>query len=66
VRLLLKKGPEVEAKDTDGETVLYWAARNGRSAVVRLPLEKGPRLEAKTNVGHQFTGHPTLSDTYLV
>jgi ankyrin repeat protein len=28
--------PEVEAKDTDGETVLYWAAHNGRSAVVWL------------------------------
>ena len=36
VRLLLDKGADVEAKDSDGCTALYEAARAGRDAVVRL------------------------------
>jgi len=36
VRLLLEHEADVDAKDTDGGTALYWAARHGHEAVVNL------------------------------
>ena len=36
VRLLLEFKADVDTKDNNGETALYWAARSGHEAVVRL------------------------------
>ena len=41
VELLLEKGADVESKDTEGQTPLSWAAKNGHEAVVNVLLEKG-------------------------
>ena len=41
VKLLLKKGAELEAKDKDGQSPLLWAAEEGHEAAVKLLLEKG-------------------------
>jgi ankyrin repeat domain-containing protein 50 len=49
IRLLLKKGADVNAKDNDGRTALYWAAREEHEAVVRLPVEKGADVNADGN-----------------
>ena len=40
VKLLLKKGAELESKNNSGQTSLLWAAKDGREAVVKLLLEK--------------------------
>ncbi|KAJ1328888.1 ankyrin repeat domain-containing protein 50 [Microdochium nivale] len=48
VKLLLEKGAEIEAKDSEyGRTPLSWAAKNGHEASVKLLLEKGADIEAK-------------------
>ncbi|RBR25720.1 uncharacterized protein FIESC28_01473 [Fusarium coffeatum] len=47
VKLLLNKGAEIEAKDSEyGLTPLLWAVRNGYKAVVEILLEKGADIEA--------------------
>jgi hypothetical protein len=46
VRVLLEKGADVKAKDTNGETALHQAARSGHEATVRLLLEKGANVMA--------------------
>ena len=51
VKLLLEKGAELEAKDSDGRTPLRRAAENGHEAVVKLLLEKDAELEAKDSFG---------------
>jgi ankyrin repeat protein len=38
--LLLEKAVDVDSKDNDGRTPLWWAAENGHEAVVMLLLEK--------------------------
>ncbi|KAL3587781.1 hypothetical protein FPOAC2_13692 [Fusarium poae] len=48
VKLLLDKGAEIEAKDSEyGQTPLSWAAGNGRDAVVKLLLDKGAEVDVK-------------------
>ncbi|KAH6960053.1 hypothetical protein BKA56DRAFT_647910 [Ilyonectria sp. MPI-CAGE-AT-0026] len=48
VKLLLEKGAEIEAKDSEhGRTPLWWAAESGHEATVKLLLEKGADVEAK-------------------
>ena len=39
MRLLLEAKADVNVKDSNGETALYWAAWNGHEAVVKLLLE---------------------------
>ncbi|KAI9768032.1 MAG: hypothetical protein M1840_005344 [Geoglossum simile] len=50
-RLLLERGANVEAKDSDNRTVLRGAAENGYEAVVRLLLGWGASVEAKDIYG---------------
>jgi serine/threonine-protein phosphatase 6 regulatory ankyrin repeat subunit A len=40
VRLLLEKAVDVDSKDSEGRTPLWWAARNGHEAVVQLLKSK--------------------------
>ncbi|KAH8662676.1 hypothetical protein BGZ61DRAFT_368428, partial [Ilyonectria robusta] len=52
VKLLLKKGAEIEAKDsTYGRTPLSWAAGNGHKAIAKLLLEKCADVESKDKHG---------------
>jgi hypothetical protein len=51
VRLLVEKGADVEAKNKDGWTALYWAVRYGNAAMVRLLLENGAEVDTKDNYG---------------
>jgi ankyrin repeat protein len=47
VKLLLKKGADVESKDSRGRTPLSWAAEKGHEEVMELLLEKGADVESK-------------------
>lgn len=51
MRLLLKKGADVQTKDKDGWTALHWAAEYGHEAVMRLLLEKGADIQIKDKYG---------------
>ncbi|KAH7151960.1 hypothetical protein B0J13DRAFT_594004 [Dactylonectria estremocensis] len=52
VKLLLKKGADVEAKDSKhGRTPLSWAAENGHEAIVKLLLEKGADVKSRDRGG---------------
>ncbi|KAH7109731.1 hypothetical protein B0J13DRAFT_600603 [Dactylonectria estremocensis] len=52
VKLLLEKGAEIEAKDSEhGRTPLSWAGWNGHEAMVRLLLESGADIECKAEDG---------------
>ena len=43
MKLLAKKGANLESKDRYGRTPLSWATKNGRKAVVKLLVEKGTK-----------------------
>ena len=47
VKLLLERGAELETKDSEGQTLLLWAARNRHEGIVKLLLERGAELETK-------------------
>jgi len=52
VKLLLERGAEIEAKDSNyGRTALSWAAEKGHEVVVKLLLENCAALETKSNSG---------------
>ncbi|KAL6887036.1 hypothetical protein GGI43DRAFT_264528 [Trichoderma evansii] len=51
VKLLVEKGANIEAKDSDGRTALLWAAEKGHQATVKLLVEKGADIEAKDSDG---------------
>lgn len=51
VRLLLEKGADPEAKNSNKWTALHVAAVNGHDAMVRLLLEKGVDVKAKDKFG---------------
>ena len=46
----LEDGADITATDSDGWTLLHWAARcNKRTDVIELLLEHGADVDAKTN-----------------
>lgn len=51
VRILLKKGFDVNAKDNEGGTALIRAAYRGHLGVVRILLQKGAEVNAQDNKG---------------
>ncbi|KAJ3380478.1 Osteoclast-stimulating factor 1 [Entophlyctis sp. JEL0112] len=48
---LLAAGVSVNGLDKAGNTALHWAARSGKTEVVRMLLEKSPALNAKNKLG---------------
>ncbi len=50
-RLLLERGVDVTAKDTDGWTPLHYAARGDRVEILRLLLERGADATTRANDG---------------
>jgi ankyrin repeat protein len=54
LRKLLKKGVDVNCRDKDGRTPLYFAAYQGHSQIVDALIEKGAHLEIKDNEGTYF------------
>jgi ankyrin repeat protein len=52
IKLLLERGADVESIDSSGQSLLSFAAENGREAVVRLLLATGKvKIDAKDNNG---------------
>jgi len=49
--LLIDKGADIEAKDTDGRTPLHFAASSGRIDIVRLLCDRGADIEARNYSG---------------
>lgn len=51
VELLLAKGADIHAKNSDGDTPLHHAALWGRNGVVELLITQGADIHAKNNEG---------------
>lgn len=51
IKLLLEKGADIEAADSNGRTLLYRASLNGHDKVVKLLLEKGADMNTKDSDG---------------
>ncbi|KAH8699092.1 ankyrin repeat-containing domain protein [Talaromyces proteolyticus] len=47
VQLLIGTGADIESKDENGRTPLFWASMKGSQAMVQLLLEKGVDFESK-------------------
>jgi len=50
--VLIDKGADLNAKDTDGKTPLIWALENGQIEVAKLLIEKGAEVHAKNRYGY--------------
>ena len=46
VKYLIKNGANVNARDSNGKTVLMWAAQNGDKNIVKLLIDKGADIYA--------------------
>jgi len=51
VKLLLAKGADATAQDSEGETALHRAAYSGNHLILCLLLDTGADLEARKNDG---------------
>jgi len=51
VRILLRRGGDVNAAQGDGMTALHWAARNGHDELVQVLIYAGANLAAVTRLG---------------
>jgi ankyrin repeat protein len=61
VKLLLAKGAELESKDNDGQTPLWWAAKNSNPSV------DGPLLVLHSSCCAQQTGiHEMVVEALLI
>ncbi|KAJ1473456.1 ankyrin repeat-containing domain protein, partial [Baffinella frigidus] len=67
VRLLLEEGADKDATNVQGETPLYWAAREGRSnPIMFFLLTAGAKKEESDNAGRTplhiaaFKGHAAV------
>ena len=60
MKLLVKKGGDMESKDEGGQTPLSWAAVEGHEAVVQLPIEKGADINC---LGKLEFGRATQPDS---
>ncbi|RYP70200.1 hypothetical protein DL771_005587 [Monosporascus sp. 5C6A] len=53
VQLLLDKGAEIDAKDSNSRTPLSWAAEKGHKEIVQLLLDKGAEIDSKDKIYSQ-------------
>jgi ankyrin repeat protein len=51
IKLLVENGVDVNAFNTNGQTILHNAAARGADAVIRYVAEKGARLDKKDKQG---------------
>ena len=49
--ILFENGADVDAKDNEGRTALFWAASNGRVEVVKVLIENGANVDVKDENG---------------
>eukprot|EP01112_Ceratiomyxa_fruticulosa_P008045 TRINITY_DN2086_c0_g2_i1.p1 TRINITY_DN2086_c0_g2~~TRINITY_DN2086_c0_g2_i1.p1 ORF type:complete len:604 (-),score=99.20 TRINITY_DN2086_c0_g2_i1:63-1874(-) len=47
LKLLIKRGANIEAKDKDDHTPLHYAAQSGKTEIVNTLIENGANIEAK-------------------
>lgn len=65
MELLFEEGADIDSRDTwYGQTPLLWAARNGRSAVVKL-LKSMLELLSVESLGNDLSGDESPSDSLL-
>src|SRR2546421_11288029 len=48
---MLNAKADVESKNSDGQTLLSWAAQNGHETMVMLPLNANANIESKDGDG---------------
>lgn len=49
IQLLVSRGAEIDAQNTDGVTAVFMAALNGHLSTIRLLARQGAKLDLKTN-----------------
>ncbi|KAJ6789033.1 hypothetical protein PWT90_07832 [Aphanocladium album] len=71
VKMLLEKGANVDARDSDGRTPLSHIVETGHEAIVKILLENGANVDAKDNDGRTplsytvETGHEVIMEMLL-
>ncbi|OPB44479.1 hypothetical protein A0O28_0027980 [Trichoderma guizhouense] len=57
IRILIKKGANIETKDHKGFTPLMWAVMNGHKGTIELLIANDAYIMAKDNDGRTLFGH---------